>query len=293
MVNDITRAIFEWRPVSELRQVEENISSFGYVKEFIDEHKLHEKKSPHVTNGITGQVNFFEPIELKENSSIIFYRENDNYIQMDKPEKFDTQYGTFNNHNNGEFTSWLGKDNYDGLPEKDKKIHHLLGRGDFYIEGNFCDMFDCGEYTYAVSNLMHMGLGRFKIVRIDRNLESTILYDNSSFDEWTCLEYDGRFKNENGFVIIASGFLKLERGQDEKRNFQDKTLLFQIDNNGNCSISQEWEIKISSPNSMAVLGSYVYFGQNKMVTRLNLTSGELAYFTNKNNEELAVLKKMW
>ena len=39
------------------------------------------------------------------------------------------------------------------LPEKEKEINSLFGRDDFFIEGNYCDMFDCGEYAYAVSNL--------------------------------------------------------------------------------------------------------------------------------------------
>ena len=33
----------------------------------------------------------------------------------------------------------------------------------------------------------------------------------------------------------------------------------------------------------------VYFGQNKMVTRLNVENGEVAYFTNKSDEELDAL----
>ncbi len=69
-------------------------------------------------------------------------------------------------------------------------------------------------------------------------------------------------------------------------------MLFLIDNNGNCDITHEWKIKISSPNSIAILNGVVYFGQNKMVTRLNLTSGEITYFTNKSTAELAELKKI-
>ncbi len=293
MAIDSKGVISEWRPVSELRKIEQNISGFGYIKEFIDEHRLHERKSPHCSNVITGQVDFFEPIEVKEDNGTIFYRENENHIHMDVPKIFETQYGTFNNHNNGEFSSWLEKDDPNGLPEKDKELYPFFGRDDFNIEGNFCDMFDCGKYTYAVSNLMHMGLGLFKIIRIGQDLEIVVMYDNSFLNSRTCLEYGGRFKTENGYVLIASGYTELECGQDEKRNFQHKTFLFQIDNDGNCGISQEWKVQISSPNSIAVVDDYAYFGQNKVVTRLNLITGELIYFTNKNDEELAALKKMW
>lgn len=286
------KKITEWKPISGLRPIEKNISGFGYNKEFIDANNLRDKKFSHETNCITGQVNFYEPLEVKEEGGEVYFRENDGYVYMDVPETFKTQFGTFNNHNNGEFLSWLGREDYAGLSEKDKEMPQLFGRGDFYIIGNFCDMFDCGEYSYAVSNLMHMGLGSFKIVRIDKNLEAVTIYDNSSEKGLMCLEYKGRFQNEQGHIIIASGFVEEDRGQTEERNFQDKTILFLIDSDGECIISKEWGVEISSSNSIAVIGDFVYFGQNKMVTRLNISSGELAYFTNKNDDELAALTPM-
>lgn len=41
------------------------------------------------------------------------------------------------------------------------------------------------------------------------------------------------------------------------------------------------------------LGDYVYFGRNKMITRLDINTGELKYYTNKNDEEMAALASMW
>ena len=55
----------------------------------------------------------------------------------------------------------------------------------------------------------------------------------------------------------------------------------------------EWNMFISSSNSMVAVGNYVYFGQNKMVTRLNVLTGETAFFTNKSDEEIDALVKMW
>lgn len=285
--------ISEWRPVSELKQIEENISGFAYSKKFIDENSLCDKKSLHVGNMMTGRINFFEPIEVREDGGVVFYRENEKHTHMEKPKIFKTQYGIFNNHNNGEFFSWLGKDECDGIPEKDQKVHGPIKKDEFFVEGNFRDMFDCGKYAYAISNLMHMGLGYFKIVRINESLEPVVMYDTFSLGGRIHLEYNGRFRNEHGYIIIASGFSELNCSQDEKRRSQDKTFLFQIDDNGNCSIIREWDIDISSCNSIAALNGFAYFGQNKMVTRLNLASGEMAYFTNKSDAELAALKKMW
>ena len=80
---------------------------------------------------------------------------------------------------------------------------------------------------------------------------------------------------------------------EDERKFQKITLLFTIDETGNCTIKNEWNISISSANSMVAVGEYVYFGQNKMVTRLNVLSGEIEYFTNKSDEELSALVDVW
>lgn len=54
-----------------------------------------------------------------------------------------------------------------------------------------------------------------------------------------------------------------------------------------------WDFSISSANSMVVKGDYVYFGQNKMITRLNIQSGETVFFTNKTDEGIAALVNIW
>ena len=117
------------------------------------------------------------------------------------------------------------------------------------------------------------------------------MYDNYRNNDHTWLKYIGCFRNTEGYVIIASGFRELGR-KGNKREFRDITILFQIDEKGNCTKSKEWNILISSTNSMVKVGDYVYFGQNKMVTRLNVMTGEMAFFTNKSDEELAALVRM-
>ncbi len=288
---DKIRHTSEWKSFSELRPIQENISGLGYNKEYIEEHKLNETKIFHCSNLITGVMNYFEPLEVMVEGNEIFWRYNENAVHMGAPEVFETQFGTFNNHNHGEFTSWLGKDDYVGLLDKERERNRLFGRDDFFIEGNYCDMFDSGEYTYAVSNLMHLGMGAFKIVRIDKNLEAVIMYENYRNNDHTRLEYAGRFKNAAGYGIIAGGSREEDR-KENKSKFQKITILFQIDENGNCVNSSEWNLSISSSNSMAAVGDYVYFGQNKMVTRLNVLTGETAFFTNKSDEEIDALVKM-
>ena len=179
-----------------------------------------------------------------------------------------------------------------GLPEEERKIKKAFGMGDFLVEGNYCDMFDSGEYCYAISNLMHLGLGEFKIIRIDKNLEISTLYDNH--DHWfERLEYLGRFSKDKSQMIVASGSRELDKGKDDKSKYQELTLLFCTDENGNYSIQKELDFTISQSNSLVTAGDYVYFGQNKMITRLDLISGKAEYFTDKSDEELAVLVKGW
>ena len=39
--------------------------------------------------------------------------------------------------------------------------------------------------------------------------------------------------------------------------------------------------------------NYIYFGQNKMITRLNILTGDMDFFTNKTCEEMAALAGVW
>ncbi|MGB4609233.1 MAG: hypothetical protein WBH77_01255 [Saccharofermentanales bacterium] len=51
-------------------------------------------------------------------------------------------------------------------------------------------------------------------------------------------------------------------------------------------------INIPSSNNIVLCGDSIYFGQNKMVIRLSINTGEFAYFTNKSDEELAALNNI-
>ena len=291
-----------WRHISELNAIDIDISNFGYIVAFIDANNLNEKKRVRLQNG-SGQCCFMEALEVKVIDGDIFYRENDEFFRK-APKVFKTQFGVFNNHNHGEFASWLERDGDAGFSEQDKRGLMQFGAKDFLIEGNYCEMFDCGEYTYAISNQMHAGLGYFKIVRLDQSLASVVLYDTEDEsasailasegheDKCTRLEYDGCYPNQEGWCIIASGFTEW-RHEKKWEKEQYRTVLFQIDCFGNCYIRKEWNNRISTSNSLAVVGNFAYFGQNKMITRMNLQTGELSFFTNKNDVELAALSSIW
>ncbi len=281
--------VSDWRPFSELKEVKDDISCLGYTKRFIDEHGL-ETENYYWQNVLTGVTCFREPLEVKVDGREILWRQNQSPVRKDNTKVFESQFGPFINHNNGEFESWLGRKDFDGLLEQDRKINNMFGRDDYFVEGNYCDMFDCGNYAYAVSNLMHFGVGRFKIIRIDKELVVETMYENHKGSICDPLEYAGRFKRGNTWFIIASGSVRIDLDND-KHEYKDRTVLFYIGEEGDFGIYNEWETKIQTVNSVAAAGDEVCFGQNKMITRLNIVSGETSYFTNKEDEEIAALVK--
>ena len=283
----------EWRPITELRQIDHDISDYVYSKEYIEKYKLLEKKSPHVSEMIKGRVNFFEPIEVAEIDGEIVFKEHNDCLEKMIPDSFTTQYGTFENHNHGEFFSWLGKDGYDGVPESERGNHLLFGRRNFYVEGNFCDMFDCGAYSYAVSNLRHLVLGRFKIVKIGEDLKPITVFENRSMENSPELEYLGRFPSANGEMLVVSGRVDERNDIIEEYSSHYLTLLLQIGIDGSVSVYKELDFMIPSTNSLVRKNSCIYFGNNKMVTCLDIQSWAVCYLTNKNEEEIEALSNMW
>lgn len=258
--------ISEWEPIENLRRIDENISEYVYHKEFAENLEL--KKYQRIEHGLSGELRFlFEYLEVKEDNGNVYYRENSNRIRPEIPELFNTQLGVFENHNHGEFFSYLEK--------KDK---------DFFVRGNFQEMFDCGEYTYAVSNLLHGGsiLG---IIRIDHNYEFISVFDNIRDMGLKFLEYLGKVEIENGYLLFVNGDIRADRSE----RFHDVMYLLRVDRDNGFSMENEWNCQISNTNSVAIKDEYVYFGHNKMVSRLNISTGDVAYFTNKSDEALAAL----
>ena len=239
----------DWKPVSELTVIDKDIS---------------ENAS-------------YEPLEVKLKNGVVCFRESNRPMYVDSPKTFKTQFGVFNNHDNGEFHSWLGKGDKD-IPEGILD-NALFPIEEFSVEGNYCDMFDCGDYAIAVSNLRHMASGEFNVIRIDRQLEVKTLFENENIfaDDHIEYEYLGRYHNENGYYLIISGYSFIRDNKGDIDGTKYKTLLLTINPKAELSVEKEWNFKISSSNSIVAAGNDVYFGQNRMITRLNIENGDITY----------------
>ncbi len=290
--------VSDWYPISMLNPIEENISSAAYTNEYINANRLKEKKRANCSSEVpVFHACFFEPIEVQEKDGEILWRENDDLEHKEAPERFDTQFGIYINHDNGEFPSWIELE--DGETSSNTHsfwMNHRWKRSKSAIDGNFLDVFDCGPYVFAISNLMHMGLGSLSVIRIGKDLQPVTMFDNIAARKGgsgSCLQYFGRYKEKDGYVLIASGFT-YDWPRDKYTgidNLKKSTCLFRISEDGRFVVSREWDIMISPANSFVAKDGYAWFGQNKMVSRLDLNSGDMTYYTNKTNEELAGLYK--
>lgn len=91
-----------WRPISELREVEADISMFAYAADSKEAKRMVDEEGAEVVSRGYGQVNVYEPLEINLDGDTVVYREGGPSLWHETPETFETQFGTFANHNNGE-----------------------------------------------------------------------------------------------------------------------------------------------------------------------------------------------
>lgn len=223
-----------------------------------------------LSNGI---VWFYEPMLVDNRKGDIVWRASTVW-QREILDSFDTKFGCFENHNNGEFTSWLGRDG-------------------FRVEGNFEAVFDYGDFVYAVSNQRHFGLGTFGLLRIDSALDSKWLYKTRYIDanDWESFFYLGRFMEQDCMKLFLSGREKCYQPDGTPGELRDKSKILQIGADGTFSVAGDYDYAFGSANNVATLGDRLYFGLNNMVKGLDLRTGTEEYYTDKPQDVVEELMK--
>lgn len=145
-----------WKDFSTLRKIDADLSWGRCSREYALEHHWFDKLKTRSENGDGSLIVFSDPYEVKLQEGRVMYRESYDF-DHESPEFFDTQFGRFKNYDYGEFGGHLQR----------KK---------FKLGGNFVDVFDFGDYVYAVSNLMHLSLGIFALHQINKKRKSTCLF---------------------------------------------------------------------------------------------------------------------
>jgi hypothetical protein len=92
------------------------------------------------------------------------------------------------------------------------------------------------------------------------------------------LQYVGKLQINNGYLLIATGYRIIPPRKNVERNtWLSKTRVFWITEDGQYSLEKEWDFTLSTPNSFVLHNGFIYFGKNKMVSRVELETRELTF----------------
>ena len=213
---------------------------------------------------------FDNPYEVMQKDGKIFYREPDTKNRdREPPEFFDTQFGRFENYNQGEFGG-----------------HAQIGKRKF--DGNFVDMFDFGDYVYAISNLAHLSMGTFRLEQMDRHFHSKCLFASRTIfclilpEKYSeSLYYIGKSMDSNHVKIYLTGRAHPMEGDD-----WDESKILQIGVDGSFSVIGDYKYAFGDASTVVDAGNLLYVGTNHMVTVVHLATGEKEYYTSKTQEDI-------
>ena len=292
----------EWKEFLTLRKIDRDISDgrfsrkYAASRQFLDRFRVsscspanvgkHLKRDSDEESGLISEdeildlwltesdediLCFDNPYEVMQKDGKIFYREPDTKNRdREPPEFFDTQFGRFENYNQGEFGG-----------------HAQIGKHKF--SGNFVDMFDFGDYVYAISALAHLCSGNFRLEKIDKHLHAECLFESRTFflylllpEKYTeNLYYIGRSMDSNHVKIYLTGMAHPMEGDD-----WDESKILQIGVDGSFSVIGDYKYAFGDASTVVDAGDLLYVGTNYMVTVVHLMTGEKEYYTSKTQEDI-------
>lgn len=125
-----------------------------------------------------------------------------------------------------------------------------------------------------------------------------VLYSNDGYfegddpDGLGYLSYLGRFELDGTSIVLATGFRQKESARKGEWAYEYETLVFQIDGGG-CELRYGWPFEMTRPTSLVFDENYAYLGGNRVVSRVNLSDGHVAFYTNKSEDDLKALRPVW
>ena len=261
-----------WKDFSTLRKIDADLSWGRCSREYALEHHWFDKLKTRSENGDGSLIGFSDPYEVKLQEGRVMYRESYDF-DHESPEFFDTQFGRFKNYDYGEFGG------------------HLQ-RTKFKLGGNFVDVFDFGDYVYAVSNLMHLGLGMFALYQIGKKLKASCLFATRCFDLEVAetFQYLGRSEDADSVYLYLSGDVRYFK-EAEIPQPHDKSIILEIKRDGSFAVAKEYDYEFGSANSVARIGNRLYLGRNYMVSVVDLETGEKEFYTDKPTDAVEELTK--
>lgn len=238
-----------WHNISELKNISKNISGSGYTFNYAKKHNLYEL-GLHFTYIPIKSVWTPEPIEISKNEEgEIFYRcidaKRDIYTYLPEAE-FDTRLGKFISCNKGEFGGYL-------TTPKDT------------IQGNFINVFDFRNKTYAIDSLSHLACAHSKVYEFS---------DDFSWKEVCFLSgyiFKAIYFGDTSAFLLFSGF----NGEFQSK---EKSYMFEISDNG-FSLKAEFDSFYNYVNNMIIHNDKMILGMDKIVCIVNIETKEESYLT--------------
>ena len=245
-----------WKPISDMREITNNISGWNYSEQYASKHKKYTEREIMTIR--------FDKDGKPECCISNIYKE-----RKEQPATFQTRLGTFVTNDQGEFGGDLT------LPSGEK------------IAGNFFEIIECGKGVYAIDSCGHMGLGHFSLYLFPENLNIEHIYssESRSFLEkkkneeklYDNLVYGAHYVCDDELYIVISGFKELY-AEDGYKDYWGCTKLLIITNDEVKKII-EFEEHFSRINEMIVRDSKAYITMDKMLAVIDIQKETYKLYT--------------
>lgn len=260
-----------WKPLSDMRVTTNNISGWNYSNEYAVKHKKYIAcETIFIRFGQKGEVECCALDIRKEGKK--------------QPATFRTASGTFVTNNHGEFGGEL-----------------TLPNGEI-MQGNFCEIIECGNHVYAIDSCGHMGMGHFSLYSFSNNEKKEYVYSSNSRDIFQNImtdendPYDNLVYgahcvcNEELYVVIHGYKEVCDKGCVKERWGCSRLLVI---SDGSVKRVIEFEENFSRINELVVRNSNAYITMDKLLAVVDIKNENYKLYTIlSESDEADIVRKM-
>lgn len=259
-----------WKPLSDMRVTTNNISGWNYSNEYAVKHKKY-------VGCETIAIRFDQKGEV-ECCALDIRKEG-----IEQPATYQTALGTFVTNNQGEFGGEL-----------------TLPNGEI-MQGNFCEIIECGNHVYAIDSCEHMGRGHFSLYSFSNNEKKEYVYSSNTRDIFQSIMNDEKELYDNlvygahcvcngELYVVINGYKLYDKGC-VKEYWGCSRLLVVSD--GSVKQVIEFEENFSRINELIVRNSKAYITMDKLLAVIDIKNENYKLYTIlSESDEADIVRKM-
>lgn len=264
-----------WKPIAELREVQNNYSGSYYSCDYATNNK--NMKDMYAAVGVS-TVAIAENVIIKRDPlhGIVYKIKGRDFDKKYKRE-FKTQFGTFYSDDQGEFGGELV------TPSGDK------------LGGNYKYIFDLKDKVYAISSSSHMTIAHTTIYEFTSASEYTCIYNVGDFMAYILNE--GVVENfecqaidiyEDRAYLLLSGYVKEQKpGGEYWGEFRVLSIA-----DGEIKTVCNYEAMLVKPQRILIDGDNIFISMDKMLLRVDMNNNEIRYFTCLSDEDIEDINRV-